>query len=534
MPILDQHGEPIITKPPTAPIPSGAVGIDNQFRLYPLAGLTPAKLAKILMGADENDLEPMFELFDQMEERDGHLFSQLQTRKLALAGLEWRVEPADASPEAQRLADEFEIVWKGLNSLELLTDLSDALGKGVSQVQTWWTRDTGTWLPSFEHIEARKLLYKADLKRFAVRTTLEPMGALLPFGGVIEHRYRARSGSPVRAGLMRTVAWWFLFKHFGIKDWAVFAELFGVPFRLGKYDPSTGADERDALERAVRALGSDGAGVISKDTEIEIITVAKTGGTDVFENLYDICNREISLTVLGQTLTSNEGQNGTQALGKVHERVRLDLLKADALALSYTLHRDLARPWTVFNHGTEKLALAPRITPQITEPEDLKTLADTLKILQEMGLEIPEGWVRTKFGVPAIEGAEPTLKAQAAPAPPQNPADPQVALEAIWQDRKPARMALEPGTPTQPGVIEGQTYTLGLIRNGTQAARDPMLAMVDQVLEQVAASDGIDDLHDRLVNLFPNLDASALSRLLETGMVLGELAGMFAQREGMT
>jgi phage gp29-like protein len=546
MPILDQHGQPIPNKPVNVPVPSGAVSIDSRYRLYPLAGLTPSKLSNILRSADDGDLEAQYELFENMEERDGHLFSQLQTRKLALAGLEWRVEPADSSAEAKRLAEEFEVVWKNLDTHALLMDLSDAVAKGVSKVQVTWSKDSGTWLPAFEHIEAYKLSYQVDTKRFAVRTLNAPQGELLPYGAEVEHRFKARSGSPVRAGLMRTIAWWFLFKHFGIKDWASFAELFGIPFRLGKYDPSTGSDERDALERAVRSLGSDGAGVISKDTEIEIISVATSGSTDVFEKFYEICNREMSLTVLGQTLTSNEGNSGTQALGKVHERVRLDLVKADAIALAFTLLRDLVRPWVVFNHGADKLALAPKISPQITEPEDLTALADNLDKLQNMGLELPEMWVRQKFGVPPVEKGEATLKRTIKPAPTlPGQIDPKTALEAIWAgrthriallDSKPAPVgleSLEPGAhPSQPGVIEGQAFTLGLIGNGTQAAREPMLALVEQVLEQVQAADGVDDLHDRLVRLYPDLDMTSLQRLLETGMVLAELAGMYGLRQG--
>jgi phage gp29-like protein len=194
---------------------------------------------------------------------------------------------------------------------------------------------------------------------------------------------------------------------------------------------------------------------------------------------------------------------------------------------------DLVRPWVVFNHGADKLALAPKISPQITEPEDLTALADNLDKLQGMGLELPEMWVRQKFGVPPVEKGEATLKRTVKPAPTMpGQIDPKTALEAIWAGRT-HRVALEPGAqPSQPGVIEGQAFTLGLINNGTQAARDPMLALVAQVLEQVQAADGVDDLHDRLVRSLPDLDTSHLQVVLETALILGELAGMFGLRQG--
>ena len=41
-------------------------------------------------------------------------------------------------------------------------------------------------------------------------TDEQPLGLLPQFGQVIEHRYKARSGSPTRAGVMRTCVWMYL------------------------------------------------------------------------------------------------------------------------------------------------------------------------------------------------------------------------------------------------------------------------------------------------------------------------------------
>ena len=45
-----------------------------------------------------------------------------------------------------------------------------------------------------------------------------------------------------------------------------------------------------------------------------------------------LMERSTSKAVLGGTLTSGEGEHGTQALGKVHNELRHDLKKSDALA----------------------------------------------------------------------------------------------------------------------------------------------------------------------------------------------------------
>lgn len=516
MPILDQYGNPISSKPPTNKTPSPVLGLDSRWHSYPLRGLTPQRLAKILREADDGYLETQAELFAEMEERDGTLLKLMQDRRLASIGLEWRVEPKDGSAEAKRYADAFNGAWTDMPSRQLLLELLDALGQGVSMVGLAWERSDGLWHPArFEHIEAKFLTYDFELKRFKIRTQEQPMGVLPQYGQVVEHRYRARAGSPTRAGLMRTLAWWYLFKHYAVKDWVTYGELYGQPFRLGKYDPATGKDERDALEAAVRSLGTDAAGVISKNTEIEIIETGQRGGPDVYEKLISLANREMTLAVLGQTLTSSEGQHGTQALGQVHLKTRADLLEADTLALGETLREQLVKPFVAFNFGPEHVKLAPKVRAVVAEERDQKERAETLDILQQMGTPIPESYIQQEFGLPAPQTNERILIRPSA----QRPAP----LEA-------ARVSLESARPSR-GVLNGQQYVFELLGQslnlGSEAMKDPL----DLVLEQVRQADGYDDLRRRLVRLFPQLDVSQLSRLLEVSLSLSELAGMLAQRE---
>ena len=59
---------------------------DVYKRQYPSNGLTPVRLAEIFREADTGDVMRQMELFEEMEEHDPHLFSQLQTRKNAVTG----------------------------------------------------------------------------------------------------------------------------------------------------------------------------------------------------------------------------------------------------------------------------------------------------------------------------------------------------------------------------------------------------------------------------------------------------------------
>lgn len=48
-----------------------------------------------------------------------------------------------------------------------------------------------------------------------------------------------------------------------------FAEVYGMPLRVGRYEPGASRVDREALINAVRSLGSDAAGTVQKSTEIE-------------------------------------------------------------------------------------------------------------------------------------------------------------------------------------------------------------------------------------------------------------------------
>ena len=67
---------------------------EDSVRDYPGAGLTPSRLVAILREADDGSLATAMQLFEEMEEKDAHLFSIANTRRLALTGLKWQIVSA--------------------------------------------------------------------------------------------------------------------------------------------------------------------------------------------------------------------------------------------------------------------------------------------------------------------------------------------------------------------------------------------------------------------------------------------------------
>ena len=388
--------------------------VNDKFSSYPSDGLTPVKLARIFKEADAGDPFRQMELFEEMESKDTHLFSQLQTRKLAVTGLDWEVQPFSQDGTDQEIAAFVEEQLKELDGFsDNLMDILDAIGKGISfQEIEWEYRDGHVVVGNIEYVHQKKFYYDTLTDALMLRTEAFPGGIPLPENKFIVHRYKARSGHPSRYGVLRVVAWMYLFKNYDLKDWVSFCEVYGMPLRLGTYDATASEKDKAALMDAIVRMGTDAAGIVPSGTDIRFIESNKQSSVDIYERLARFCDEQMSKAIVGQTLTSDSG--GSYAQSKTHNDVRKDLTEADCKAVMETVRRDLIRPLVEFNFGVQ--AHVPYFILNATDTDDLKETAEIVNTLAATGLEIPKSWLYKKFNIPAPEKGEETIgQAPAAP-----------------------------------------------------------------------------------------------------------------------
>jgi len=393
-----------------------AVSLAERWSSYPSAGLTPHRLAEIFREADQGNVYRQMELFEEMEEKDAHLTAILQTRKMAVLGKDYEVLPYARTPEDEGIAARVgEMVYGIANLEEALLDLLDAIGKGFALSEIIWEVAEGqARVADLRWIPQKKVTFGDDLKPRLLTAEARWQGVTPPLWKVIYHRYKARSGHATRSGVLRVVGWMYLLKNFAMKDWAAFNEVFGMPLRLGKYDTTASPADREALVTAIRNLGSDAAGVISKATEIEFVeATSRSGAANPYQLMAEFCNREMSKAVLGQTLTTDTtGSTGTYAAASVHAQVRRDLVEADTWALATTLREQLLRPLVGFNFGWDKPV--PWFRFRFEEEEDLETLSMVYRNLVAMGVPLDMEHVAERFGLPlpAAGGPSPALSSK--------------------------------------------------------------------------------------------------------------------------
>lgn len=389
------------------------------------AGLTPQRLASLLQRAADGDAHDYLTLAEEMEERDWHYACELGKRKLAVLALDRLVKPASDDARDVEIA---EAIRNEIVEDEAFEDLCagslDALGKGYAVVEIGW-KVGKRWVPT-EYAWRDPRWFQWDRETGHQLRMLDAgdmaNGVELPHSKFAIHRPNLKMGLPVRGGLARLAAWAFLFKFYGVKDWATFAESYGQPLRLGKYDASATPKDIDILFNAVAMIGTDCAAVVPKAMEIEFIKAeGGTGsGADLYQKFAEFLDKQVSKAVLGQAGTADMASGGGYAQSKTLDGVRGDLCEADAKQLARTIRRDVFEPFVRFNYGPD--ARVPLFLLETPVSEDLKAFSEAVAPLIDRGLKVKQSQVLEKFGLEAAEADDEVLGPQPKAAPVAAPA----------------------------------------------------------------------------------------------------------------
>ena len=110
-----------------------------------------------------------------------------------------------------------------------------------------------------------------------------------------------------------------IYKRGGFGDWAQFSEMFGMPFREAIYD-SYDDGTRQRIQQFLEKWSSSTYLVHQRDVELKIHDTGNSASSaDIYDKFIAVCDAGISKTVLGNTLTTEQGDNGARSLGEVHE-----------------------------------------------------------------------------------------------------------------------------------------------------------------------------------------------------------------------
>ena len=403
----------------------------NVYNLYTteFAQLTSANV-KFYLEAKRRGLGWFaYVLFKEIKRRDLHIGGVCQTRKLSVCGkhdLTNAGEYIECEDEAMK---EFVIdALKGCDIVGFSADCTDSSLEGVANFEINWAAKEGkVIIEKIKRIPNELLYYddtqdkyyflaKDSMDVFKLRTAATVLGeedrvslkdlsvVEVPKEKLLEvHSLDGDSPNGMLNGCVDGLVWAHLFKGYVLKDLHVFIELFAIPAIIGKYDPLMSKEDKKKFSDAIKNFGNHFRMTVPKDADVSFVTDGNKGtAADIFHQTLGYWDNKISIRVLGQTLTTELGKNGSFAAAKTHNTVREDLLRADITVFQRAMNELIKKVCDMNFDMTNKEY--PRFAlPESLSIEDKKTLVDVYKATQELGYKISKEKIETEIETGGLE-----------------------------------------------------------------------------------------------------------------------------------
>jgi phage gp29-like protein len=307
-------------------------------------------------------------LFEEIKRRDLHIGGVCLTRKISICGKSYSIKFEEDSPVPE--AQQKEIIafvkknLKNIHFTNLLTDCIEAQLQGVSLFEIIYKvvgdklelKDVRLIPNHLVCYDDQQDIYKfldiAQAGAFTLRTASSasnqdrvdlsrlPLIELDQENKLLEvHSFDGNEQNGFLNGAIDGLIWAYLFKNYGVKDFASYVEKFASPSVLGKYDPLMNPQDRNTLFNAVKNFGKNFFAIIPNSAEIEFPgDQAKGDSSQLFKTFIDYLDSAISVRVLGQDMTTKQGQAGSFAKAKVGDMVRADFALADMLLVKESVN----------------------------------------------------------------------------------------------------------------------------------------------------------------------------------------------------
>jgi hypothetical protein len=417
-----------------------------------------------------------------------------------------------------------------------------------------WERGADRWTPHLRTLHPQYLRWD-DFRKTFVYSAKQGELDVTPGDGtwvMLLDGQRSWMQGSVRACALT----WFR-KQLTLRDWQRSSYRHGNATLLA-YTPAIADDEdKEQFEEDAKAMEADGVAVLptnldpnsEKDVRFDLgLLEAKGTNYQVFEKLVDREDRRFMIHWLGANLGTEVTDQGARASADTHRGVEQSKAHAGGVRLSTDIRKQGLYPAIAFN--------VPGVTYETTpwpkwdtepaadtkaEAEDQKAFLEVVKEAEAAGYDVENldelaekhGLELKKRETPPPAGA-PGVPVPGQQAPANDPKE-----EDDQDDERQAARLLAQGKRLLSGALasenkgftEGQVYIDALVAHAAElgvALLEPTLMRIERELE---AADSYEDLKRRLRAAYEEIDAQALSDVVESVHATGELAGRTAVNE---
>lgn len=483
-------------------------------------------------------------IYDEVE-RDPYAWAVLQKRKKTLLAREWEVRAGGERPIDLEAADFVRGVLTELSFDRICEDFLDATLKGFAISEVVWRRDD-------RHIKPARIL-SHDQRRFTFDHDWRPRlltmrnmlkGEELPERKFLVHRHGVKGNNPFGLGLGTRLFWCVLFKREGVAFWLHFLDKFAAPTVIGTSPYGTlESQQRDLLD-TLSSIVTRSAITVPIGTEVKFLEAARSGAVSYLE-WCTYWDKQISICVTGETLTSDIGNSGSRAAAETHQEILEMLVDADADLLSATL-RDQLITWLVeYNYPgaavpeiwrvrpkNEKLtAEARQATAEAASAENTAIIVVVMSAARFDDDDVARDFI-TSFGITSRLSDDTISRLVEARFAFMEGGRRGRDIRQLGLDRLPDQLKKKDLSPIQAlfaeadGRQDGHVDTVdALVAQFTAAASPIVRERLGEIEAALLAADSFEDARERLGSLGDDWAYERLAPLIAAGMELAILSG---------
>ncbi len=202
-------------------------------------------------------------------------------------------------------------------------------------------------------------------------------------------------------GLLEKLTPLTIFKRHSWASWDEFEQIFGVPLRIARTMMIDNKKHTDELQSWLETMGTSAYAIFDKRVDLEVKENNRSDAHQVFSQKISIINQEISIGVLGQTMTTEDGASRSQA--EVHSETLEEITTADIADVEEWFNDEFAP--VLRNWGYD---IPDGYTLQITSTAQIKPI-DKIKIdgvLMQNGFNLDHEYIEQTYEV-KLDGENP-------------------------------------------------------------------------------------------------------------------------------
>ncbi|MBK8946431.1 MAG: DUF935 family protein [Ignavibacteriae bacterium] len=327
---------------------------------------------------------------------DPHLWSTIQQRKAQVNQMGWTLDNDDYEDLANEIIEVLERIQIN-KAIDQILDCT-LFGFDVEEIRYDVINNKITPI-ELNQKPVEWFIYSNEnelkLRKITGGSYVFEEGLTLPEYKFILSQHKATYQNPYGEKLLSKVYWPITFKKAAIDNWEKLLNEHGVPYIVARHPSNATEDQKLIIEQNLIDLLNDHVGMLSEEIGLEFKESQKYNAGDLFKNMIETLNIEISKAILTVTLTTEIGSTGSYKAAQIH-RDMLEMIGLQDKKIVERAINKLIEYYVILNYGTK--IKYPKIVLEKKEGI-VDATVERDKTLKEMGVKFTKDYFVRRYNL---------------------------------------------------------------------------------------------------------------------------------------